>query len=149
MTVQESTAALFLLIFTTISRLDVLSVLYLDSHSKTVSDLVVDNIILCRHDAIFVCVYTGSSRSVTFRNILPRDERNTPYSLRVVAMNTDGVEDNCQNFCPSWWIGRLGIIVHSNLPLTSQISIMFYRKSTQVLGRGLRKIEAMIELVQE
>ena len=42
-------------------------------------------------DMIFVCVYTGSSGSVTFRNVPLRGERNTPYSLRVLARNTDGV----------------------------------------------------------
>ena len=36
-------------------------------------------------------MHTGSSGSVTFKNVPPRGERNGPYSLRVVAVNTDGL----------------------------------------------------------
>ena len=36
-------------------------------------------------------MHTGSSGSITFKNVPPRGERNGPYSLRVVAVNTDGL----------------------------------------------------------
>ncbi len=37
------------------------------------------------------CVHAGSSGSVTFKNVPPRGETNVPYSLRVVAVNADGL----------------------------------------------------------
>ena len=57
------------------------------------------------------CVYKGSSGSVTFRNVPPRGERNTPYSLRVLAKNTDGLRTVIRTSVrPGEKNGKLGTI---------------------------------------
>ena len=88
MIVQELAAAPSLLMFTLISQLKAFSVLYLDYQTKIVSD----------HDnphsnetVKHICTHTGSSGSITFENVPPRDEKNRPYFLRVAAVSTDGL----------------------------------------------------------